>query len=144
VTELAQAVPGHLVSIAVNPITEPFWTAAKDDRLVAPRCASCGRFRMPPTPFCPNCRSQAVDWVTLSGAGTVFSYTVVRRSPFPDVDDFTYVPVVVELADAPGARLVSNLIEIDPGDVAIGMAVQVTFGDISGGWKFPLFRPASS
>jgi uncharacterized OB-fold protein len=83
-----------------------------------------------------------VEWVTLSGAGTVFSYTIVRRSPFPDVDNFTYVPIVVDPADAPGARLVSNLIDVDPGDVGIGMPVQVTFGDISDGWKFPLFRPA--
>ena len=143
-TELAQAVPGHLVRIAVNPVTEPFWAAARDERLVAPRCGSCGQFRMPPTPFCPRCQSQSVDWIALSGAGTVFSYTVIRRSPFPNVDDFTYVPVVVELADAPGARLISNLVGVDLEEVAVGMAVQVAFGEITDGWKVPLFRVASS
>ena len=143
-TELAQAVPGHLVRITVNAVTEPFWAAARDERLVAPRCGSCGQFRMPPTPFCPRCQSQAVDWVALSGDGTVFSYTVIRRSPFPNVEDFTYVPIVVELAEAPGARLISNLVGVDPEEVAVGMAVQVAFGEITDGWKVPLFRVASS
>jgi len=27
-----------------------------------PRCAECGRFRLPPTPFCPHCQSTAVIW----------------------------------------------------------------------------------
>ena len=37
--------------LAVNHTTEPFWEAAKQRRLVAPQCADCGSFRMPPTPF---------------------------------------------------------------------------------------------
>ena len=61
------------------PMTQPFWDAAKEDRLVAPRCMTCGTFRLPPAPFCWVCQAQEVDWVELPGTGTVYTYTVVRH-----------------------------------------------------------------
>ncbi|SHN17079.1 Zn-ribbon domain-containing OB-fold protein [Cryptosporangium aurantiacum] len=134
----ATALPPEYVRIATDPATEPFWNAAKDERLVAPKCARCGHFRLPPTPFCPECRSTDVEWVELSGQATVFSFAVVHG--FPGLPDITLVPVVVDLPDAPGARLVSNVIDVAPDDVYIGMPLHVTFGPISDGWKLPLFR----
>ena len=52
------------------------------------------------------------------------------------------VPAVLELADAPGIHLVSNVIDVLPEDVSIGMSVDVTFVDIADGWKLPVFKPA--
>lgn len=139
---LAQALPGDQVRITTDPSTEPFWTAAQEDRLVAPKCADCGTFRLPPTVFCPNCQSRAVDWVQLSGQAEVFSFSVIRG--FPGLPDITLVAAVLDLPDAPGARLVSDIVEVDPADVHIGMKVQVLFSPIADGWKLPLFRPAAS
>jgi hypothetical protein len=42
----AQALPGEQVHITTDPSTEPFWTAAQQDRHVAPKCADCGTFRL--------------------------------------------------------------------------------------------------
>jgi uncharacterized OB-fold protein len=56
--------------------------------------------------------------------------------------DLLLVPVVVELPDAPGARLVSNLIDIDPDDVVIGMECQADFTPIADGYLYPVFRAA--
>ena len=108
------------VRITINKDTEPFWQAAKDQRLVAPRCADCGTFRLPPTPFCPRCQSRPVNWMELSGDATVYSFTVVHG--IPGMPDITLVPAVVDLPDAPGARLVSNIIDVEPADVSIGTA----------------------
>jgi hypothetical protein len=130
------------VRISTNAITEPFWQAAKRSRLAVPRCADCGHFRMPPTPFCPNCQSENVDWATLHGSAVLFSFAIVNRSPFPDVPDFTYVPAIVDLPDAPAARLVSNIVDADVSDIHIGMRLQVAFHPISDGWQVPVFRPA--
>ncbi len=58
---LATTLPGEQVRIAVNKDTEPFWQAAKEHRLVAPQCADCGAFRLPPTPFCPGCQSKSCE-----------------------------------------------------------------------------------
>lgn len=139
--ELATALPGDEVYITTDSVTMPFWVAAREGRLVAPRCAKCGHFRMPPTPFCPECQSTEVDWVRLSGRATVYSFAVVHG--FPGLPDITLVPVVVDLPDAPGARLVSNVIGIDPADVHIGMSLEVDFAPIADGWQLPLFRPAT-
>jgi uncharacterized OB-fold protein len=137
---LAQTLPPEQVHITTDPYTEPFWQAAKDNRLVAPSCAKCGHFRLPPTPFCPQCQSTEVNWIELSGAGTVFSFTVAHG--FPGLPDITLVPVVVDLPDAPEARLVTNVIDVDPADVHIGMALKVAFAPIADGWVLPVFRPA--
>src|SRR3974377_2163327 len=128
---LATALPADAVKIATDPSTEPFWQAARERRLVAPRCADCGTFRLPPSPFCPRCQSTAVDWTELSGRGTVYTYTVVNG--YPGLPDITLVPVVVDLPDAPGARLVSNVIGVDPAEVCIATELTVDFPPISDG-----------
>lgn len=135
----ARALPGDQVRISTDPSTEPFWIAARDGRLVACRCGACGAFRMPPTPFCPSCRSTDVEWPELSGRATVFSFSVVHG--FPGLPDIVLVPAVLDLDGAPGARLVADLVDVDPAEVSIGLEVEVTFGDIADGWRLPLFRP---
>jgi uncharacterized protein len=54
------------------------------------------------------------------------------------------VPAVLDLPDAPGARLVSNIVDIAPADVTIGMRVQVDFSPIADGWMLPIFRVDSA
>ncbi|MWA03029.1 acyl dehydratase [Actinomadura sp. LD22] len=137
----AQALPADHVRITTDTSTEPFWQAAKQERLVAPKCAACGTFRLPPTPFCPECQSTEVDWTELSGRATVFSFSVVHG--FPGLPDITLVPVILDLPDAPGARLVSNVIDVEPEKVEIGMELEVLFSPISDGWLLPLFRPVA-
>jgi len=137
---LATTMPGEHVRIAVNSHTEPFWQAAKERRLVAPQCAECGTFRLPPTPFCPKCQSKAVNWVQLSGEATVYSFAVIHG--LPGMPDLTVVPVVVDLPDAPGARLVSNVVGIAPAEVTIGMRLRVDFSPLADGWMLPVFRAA--
>jgi uncharacterized protein len=138
----AQVLPGDTVHITTDPYTEPFWQAAKEDKLTACQCGSCGHFRMPPTPFCPECQSTEINWPELSGRGTVYSFAVVHG--FPGLPDLTLVPVVVDLDDAPGARLVTNVIDVIPDDVEIGMPIEVAFSPIADGWKLPVFRPIGS
>ncbi len=138
--KVAAALPAEAVKISVDPSTEPFWQAARERRLVAPRCADCGTFRLPPTPFCWRCQSAAVDWTELSGRATVYTYTVVEG--YPGLPEITLVPAVVDLPDAPGARLVTNVVGVDPADVSIGTELIVDFHPISDGWLLPVFRVA--
>jgi uncharacterized OB-fold protein len=112
--------------------TQPFWDAARQHRLVAARCASCGHFRMPPTPFCPNCRSQDIHWSTLRGEGLVYSYTVVSRAVLEGMDQhIPYVPAVVSLPDADGVRLISNVVDAPIDSIRVGSPVRVVWDQIS-------------
>jgi uncharacterized protein len=139
--KIATTLPAEQIRITTDPHTEPFWLAARDGRLAAPRCGDCGAFRLPPSPFCPACQSQRVDWVTLSGDAAVFSFSVVNG--YPGLADIVLVAAVVDLPDAPGARLVTNIIDVDPVDVRIGMPLTVAFTPITDGWRLPVFRPAA-
>ena len=134
---ISVALPAESVTIATDRFTEPFWEAARSGRLVAARCGQCGKFRMPPTPFCPGCRSMEIHWTELSGTATVFSFTVVTRHPA--VGEILMVPAVLDLDGAPGARLVSPIVGVDPADVQIGMPVTVEFVPIADGWQLPVF-----
>lgn len=135
----AQLLPGEQIRISTNPDTEPFWEAAKNHILTACQCGACGHFRMPPSPYCPECSSTEKTWPTLSGTGTVFSYVVCNRNPATG-EPFVYVPVVVDLDGAPGARLNANVTGCDADDVGIGMKVTVEWTPIQDGYVLANFR----
>jgi uncharacterized OB-fold protein len=52
-----------------------------------------------------------------------------------------YVVAVIELAEGP--HLVSNVLEIAPEGVQIGMKVAVTFQPLSDTISLPMFRPVA-
>jgi uncharacterized OB-fold protein len=115
-----------------------FWDAADEGRLVAQRCAKCGRLRHPPRPMCPECNSLEVDVTTLSGRGVVYSYAVLHHPQHPA---FEY-PVLAALIDLDeGIRLVSNLVGVEPDEIRIGLPVHVEFVSTDGEHRVPVFRP---
>ena len=126
---------------AVTDDTRPFWDACRRRELAVQRCAECGTFRHPPTPVCWHCRSFRHEWTRLSGRGTVFSYAVVHRAFLPELAEAVpYTVVVVSLDDAPGVRLVSNLVGAAPGELRVGLPVEVLFEDVSPEVTLPRFR----
>ena len=135
----ARALPGEQIRITTNPDTEPYWQAAKEGKLTACQCGECSRFLMPPTAVCPHCGSREKNWPALPGTATVFSYVVCNKNPKTG-EDYVYVPVVVDLDGAPGARLNANVTGVDADDVHIGMKVAVEWTPIQDGWVLPNFR----
>jgi len=119
-------------------LSSEFWTAAAEHRLVVPRCDRCAAEFFPPERLCPACGSPEWGYVGDAGAGTVTSFTVVHRAPSPDFET-PYVVAVVELAG--GCSLLTNLVQVDPADVASGMPVEVVFIDKPDGGALPVFAP---
>jgi uncharacterized protein len=116
-----------------------FWDAAAQGRLVAQACADCGRLRHPPRPMCPYCRSLRVEVVPLSGRGTLYSYSVLHHPRSP-LFDYPLLTALVDLDE--GVRVVSNLVDVELDDVAIGMPLTASFVPTVGGAQVPVFRPA--
>jgi uncharacterized OB-fold protein len=139
-SDIAKAPPEALFTLSTDQWTEPFWRAASERRLTAAQCAGCGTFRMPPTPFCPECLSQQIDWPSLSGEGTVFSYTVVRRAITPEMEGaLPYVPALVDLDGAPGARLITTIVDVPVEAVRVGARVRVVWIERTDGVVIPCF-----
>ena len=122
-----------------------FWEASTAHRLVAQRCAECGRFRHPPRPMCPECNSLTVEIVELSGRGTIYSFSIIHHPPSPFFE-YPVLAALVELEE--GIRMVSNLTDVDPATISgtslVGQAVEVTFVPTDGDAAVPVFRIASA
>jgi uncharacterized protein len=139
-SRIANRPPDGDFHLAVDRWTAPFWEAVAERRLVAPRCVACGHVRMPPTPFCPECRSQEIDWIALPGTGSLYSYTIVERATLPGTEThIPYVPAVVALDGADGIRLITNIVESPIDEIRIGASVTAVY-DRVGEAVVPRFR----
>jgi uncharacterized protein len=116
-----------------------FWEGVDRGELLIQKCSVCGRLRHPPRPMCPNC--QSLEWETIqsSGKGEVFSFIIPH---YPQVPFFDYPYVVAVIALEEGTRLISNVVDIDPGDVTVGLPVEVKFVAVDDELTLPLFAPA--
>jgi hypothetical protein len=136
--------PSALKDPYADESTQPFWDAALEGRLVAPRCTNCGTFVLPPAPFCYECQHQAFEWVDLPGTGTIYSFTVVRHPLAPHLSEVVpYVSGVIDLdgTQGAGARMIANIVDCDPEAVRIGDAVRIAFEKVSDTYAVPRFRP---
>ena len=97
----------------------------KEGRLMASRCAACGRVSFPPRADCPQCRHGAFTFSELSGRGTLVTWTRIDAAPAGFEAAAPYVLAVVDLAE--GGRLLAPLgTSLTEADMTIGMTVQVT------------------
>jgi hypothetical protein len=126
---------------AVTEDTRPFWEACRRHELVIQRCTGCATFRHIPTPVCWKCRSFAHEWVRVSGRGTIFTWGVVHYAQIPALKShLPFVVALVALDDAPGVRLITNVVDSPPDDLRIGLPVEVVFDDVSPEVTVPRFR----
>jgi uncharacterized OB-fold protein len=120
--------------------TKPFWDGCAEGKLLLQRCAKCAAYRHPPAPICPNCLSTDHDWVPARGKGSVYTFVVVREARRGWDKLAPYVLAVVELEEGP--RILTDVVNVAPEAVAIGMPVELTFDELDGTTKLPLFQPA--
>ena len=82
------------------------------------KCDDCGQHIYFPREVCPHCGSDAVQFVSPSGQGTVYAVTTVRRKPAEGGD---YNVSLIDLDEGP--RLMSRVDNLKPDDVKIGQRV---------------------
>lgn len=122
--------------------SEPFWEGCARHELLIQRCGSCGRFRFPPQPMCPECRSFESTFEPAGGRGRIWSWVIAHPPVLPSFADRTPFSVaVIELDE--GVRMIGNIVECANEDISEGMPVQVTFEDIEDGVALPQWRPAT-
>ena len=119
---------------AVNPETKPFWDAAASGTLLLKKCNACGEVHYYPRALCPYCFGDKTEWLAASGRGTIYSYSVMRRTEVP------YVIAYVTLEE--GVTMMTNIVDCDPDAVRIGQRVKLSFRPSDGGPPVPMFTPA--
>lgn len=123
----------------VTPESEHFWTGGRQGELRFLRCATCGYWIHPPSPVCPIDLGKDLKVEAVSGKGVVHAFTVNHHPWIPGFDP-PYVVAVVELPEQDGLRLTTNVVNCEPDDVEVGMAVRVVFDERDDVW-LPLFEP---
>ena len=118
-------------------ITQPFWDACRDRRLIVQRCDRCATHVFIPQAFCSACRSTELSWVESTGLGAVVSFTEVWR-PQTTAFDAPYTVAVVRLDE--GHEMMTNLVGEGRADVAIGDRVRVAFVDVDADVTLPCFE----
>ena len=125
--------------------TRFFWDGVQQGELRIQECEGCQLLSHPPRVRCSRCGSYELGYRVASGRGQLYSFVEAHH---PQVPGFDY-PLTVGLIELEeGTRLLSQLIDVDPDHVEIGMPLEAAFVEVEpppaagqSGWKLPLFRP---
>lgn len=110
-----------------------FYDALKERKLRASRCEDCGDVQYPPRTICPNCWSDKVGGIEMSGKGVLRTYTIINIGLTQMIeagyDRFNpYCAGLVELAEGPVVS--AQILGVDvsqPESIKIGTPVQAVF-----------------
>ncbi|MBL8776078.1 MAG: Zn-ribbon domain-containing OB-fold protein [Acidimicrobiales bacterium] len=121
-TTAAPEEPRRVLPRFPEPDTEPFWEATKEHELRFQVCDACEGVVFYPRAHCTHCTSTELSWRTSAGTGTIYSFSVVRRSLHPSFLDL--VPYVVSWVDVDeGFRLMTHIVDVDPDDPHSGLEI---------------------
>ena len=98
-----------------------------EGRFMLQRSVSTGRHVFYPRPFIPTTGEDDLEWVEASGAGTVYSTTVNRRSP---EKGGTFNVALIDLDE--GVRMLSRVVGMPAEEVQIGMRVKARIEELNG------------
>jgi uncharacterized protein len=102
--------------------TGGFFEQVRDGALTAIRCGNCGALAVPPKELCPECGARRWEPVSLSGEGTIASYTIIRVAPRGHADEAPYAIAAVRLRE--GVSLLGRVVDVPLDALAIGLPVR--------------------
>ena len=108
--------------------TRELWAGAARGELRITRCTACARFVWYPQPPCRFCGADALTWTTVSGRGTLFSWSVLHHAWIPQFkEQLPFVTALVALAEDPPVRFVSYIVDCPIESLRCDMPVHVVF-----------------
>jgi uncharacterized OB-fold protein len=118
-----------------------FWQGGRVGELRFQQCNQCKYLIHPPGVLCPKCHSKDLGVTTVSGRAEVLTYSVNHQQWMPGLE-VPFVVAIVGIAEQDDVRLTTNIVNVAPDDVTIGMQVQVTFEPhVEEEVWIPLFMP---
>ena len=94
----------------------------------AARCKGCGRMHFPPRLVCDGCGGREFEMKRMADTGKVLSWTVIRVAAPAFAQEVPYPVAVVEMDD--GTRIMTQVADVEPGQVRTGMRVRLEFRKI--------------
>jgi uncharacterized protein len=112
-----------------TPVSQPFWQALAEHRILVQYSPSLGRYVFYPRTLAPGTLADDLEWREIDGAGSVYTFTVAQRPTGPPWADAVPQILAVVQWDA-GPRFSTELVDVNPSDVRVGMRVSPVFCDI--------------
>lgn len=110
-----------------TPVSQPFWDGLAERKVRIQWSPSAGWVFYPRT-LAPGTLADDLEWREISGAGTLYTYTVAERPVAPPwTNEVPQFPAVVEWDEGP--RFSTELVDADPSELRIGMRVEPVFCD---------------
>ncbi|MCO8267048.1 MULTISPECIES: Zn-ribbon domain-containing OB-fold protein [Haloferax] len=107
-----------------------FYENLRDGRLTTTECSDCGALHFPPRIVCPECHSEALEYVELPDEGELFAFSTVRAgAPLGMEDEVPFVTGIVDLGDV---QLSAHIDGAEYDDLTIGDPVELRVVDIDG------------
>ncbi|WP_197380691.1 Zn-ribbon domain-containing OB-fold protein [Mycolicibacterium mengxianglii] len=111
-----------------TPVSAPFWDALAEHRIRIQYSPSLGQYVFYPRILAPRTLADDLEWREISGAGTLYTFTVAQRPVAPHfAADVPQLLAVVQWDEGP--RFSTEMINVDADDLKIGMRVQPVFCD---------------
>ncbi len=124
-----------------TPVSRPFWDGLNEAEVRLQRCTPCGTWIHYPRSRCPKCLSADLGWHGVSGAGVLYTFTLTEQPTAPHfADEVPQKLAVVELEE--GVRLTTTLVNVEPGDIRVGMPVRPVFDAVDADTTLLRFEPA--
>jgi uncharacterized protein len=111
-----------------TPVTQPFWDGLREHKVKIQYSPSAGRYVFYPRILAPGTLAYDLEWREVSGAGTLYAFTVADRPTAPPwADSLPQLLAIVELNEGP--RVSTEMVDVDPADLRVGMPVKAVFCD---------------
>lgn len=112
-------------------ISKFFHELKENARLLGAKCKKCNTVWCPPRANCPKCYSD-IEWITLPGTGTIYTFTVVYYPSSGWTGDKPYVCAYIKLDGADNA-IMHWIKDVDITTIKIGTRVKVKFKEVREG-----------
>lgn len=125
-----------------TPISAPFWDGLKAHTVRLQKCQH-GHWLFFPRTHCPICGARQLSWHTVSGEGTLYSFTVARVPTLPEFsDEMPQLLAVVELDQ--GVHLNTTLVGVDAAELRVGERLRPVFDERPGSTTLLRYTPIGS
>lgn len=125
-----------------TPVSQPYWDGLREHRIRIQYSPSLAAYVFYPRTLAPGTLADDLEWREISGAGTLYTFTVAERPTGPPwADALPQLLAVVEWDEGP--RVSTELVDVEPADIRIGIRVEPVFcDDAESGVTLLRYRPA--
>ena len=111
-----------------TPTTQPFWDAPAEHKIRIQYSPSTQRYVFYPRVLAPGTLADDLQWREISGAASLYTFTVAYRQVAPHfADEVPQLLAVVQWDEGP--RFSTEIVNAEPADLEVGMRLAPVFFD---------------